>query len=121
MQRHLNHLLGLLAAHHGCRDQRPAGNEEMLLRLTEVNACTSFVIRMLVNMRVVYHFHLLFFFFLLSWMGVMLSFNQYFACGVSMEQVSYRRAHHMWRNVKSLSTHRSHRNDLESKTILTVY
>lgn len=63
MQRHLNHLLGLLAAHHGCRDQRPAGNEEMLLRLTEVNACTSFVIRMLVNMRVVYHFHLLFFFF----------------------------------------------------------
>lgn len=42
--------------------QTPAGNEEMLLRLTEVNACTSFVIRVLVNMRVLYNFHLLFFF-----------------------------------------------------------
>lgn len=100
--------------------QTPAGNEEMLLRLTEVNACTSFVIRVLVNMRVLYNFHLLFF---LSWMevNVMLSFNQYFACGVWMEQVPYRRVHHMWRNVKPLSTHRSHRNDLESKTVLTDY
>lgn len=38
--------------------QTQAGNEEMLLRLTEVNVCTSFVIRLLANMRVVYNLHL---------------------------------------------------------------